>query len=319
MIRPSVILAALSAAGAIGCGVPVEEVSQVARAASAGTPNGGVVLTPAGLVHKECLHEIPVGSSVKRDGTVALPNGKVVTLPECPFPSARVDGSGPIPNVNSWVADVQAPAFTNSFGFNWFNGLNASFSVPSAPASYVGQTIFFFPGFSPSDNSEIIQPVLQYGPSGAGGGRFWGVANWYVPRSGPAMHDTLRQVAAGSTISTSMRAGGITCPNSGVCEWTVGYMMPGFAATDNFQTKTVMRTAFKAALEAYNVSNCNQFPAAGRTNFFNVFLSMPGPQTFNQNDVTGIVGWGGFIFQPITPACGYNAQNTSATTAELDY
>ena len=44
------------------------------------------------------------------------------------------------------------------------------------------RTIFLFNGIQ--NSTSIYQPVLQWGPSAAGGGNFWTVASWYVDGAG---------------------------------------------------------------------------------------------------------------------------------------
>lgn len=60
----------------------------------------------------------------------------------------------------------------SSFATNW--------DVPDKPSSNHGQTIFLFNSIEPAKGDAIIQPVLQYGPSAAGGGTYWAVASWYL-------------------------------------------------------------------------------------------------------------------------------------------
>jgi hypothetical protein len=49
----------------------------------------------------------------------------------------------------------------------------------------------------------IIQPVLQWGPSAAGGGAYWAIASWYVGGSG-AVYSALQTVAPGDSIFGNM-------------------------------------------------------------------------------------------------------------------
>ena len=56
-----------------------------------------------------------------------------------------------------------------------------------APATRSRQTIFLFNGIQNTGaNFGILQPVLQYGSSAAGGGAFWSIASWYVTSGGQA-------------------------------------------------------------------------------------------------------------------------------------
>lgn len=60
----------------------------------------------------------------------------------------------------------------SSFATTW--------KVPAAPTTNHQQTIFLFNSIEPASGNAILQPVLQYGPSAAGGGSYWAVASWYV-------------------------------------------------------------------------------------------------------------------------------------------
>src|SRR2546429_6181885 len=47
----------------------------------------------------------------------------------------------------------------------------------------------------------IYQPVLQWGPSAAGGGSYWSVASWYVGgQDGVAFHSNLVRVNPGDVL-----------------------------------------------------------------------------------------------------------------------
>ena len=52
----------------------------------------------------------------------------------------------------------------------------------------------------------ILQPVLQWGNSPAGGGSFWAITNWFVgsPETGIALHGPLVQVNSGDILQGIM-------------------------------------------------------------------------------------------------------------------
>jgi hypothetical protein len=52
-----------------------------------------------------------------------------------------------------------------------------TWTVPAAPSTHSDQTVFLFNGIQ--NSTMIYQPVLQWGPSGAGGGNFWAVT-WKI-------------------------------------------------------------------------------------------------------------------------------------------
>jgi hypothetical protein len=74
----------------------------------------------------------------------------------------------------------------------WNNGTGTTISVfkttwkvPPDPQTTGKQTIFLFNGIQNyGSNFGILQPVLQWGPSAAGGGQYWSAASWYVTSGG---------------------------------------------------------------------------------------------------------------------------------------
>ncbi|KAJ7697207.1 hypothetical protein B0H17DRAFT_1130514 [Mycena rosella] len=50
-------------------------------------------------------------------------------------------------------------------------------AVPPAPATYHGQTVYLFNAIN---GEGVVQSVLAYGPTPAGGGELWFVASWYL-------------------------------------------------------------------------------------------------------------------------------------------
>lgn len=80
-----------------------------------------------------------------------------------------------------------------------------TWTVPRNPATKSGQTVFLFNGIENSgSNFGILQPVLQWGPSAAGGGDHWSIANWYVSAGGDAYYSSLVDVAPGTVLTGVM-------------------------------------------------------------------------------------------------------------------
>src|ERR1700735_749232 len=78
-----------------------------------------------------------------------------------------------------------------SFRTNWV--------VPPVPATDSGQTIFLFNGIQ--NSTMIYQPVLQWGPSAAGGGNYWAVASWYADgQGGKSFYSSLVRVNPGQVL-----------------------------------------------------------------------------------------------------------------------
>jgi hypothetical protein len=77
---------------------------------------------------------------------------------------------------DQWVAyaywDNSDKLLITSFTTTW--------TVPDVPATDNGQSIYLFNSIEPTNGGGIIQPVLQWGPSKAGGGSYWAVVSWYI-------------------------------------------------------------------------------------------------------------------------------------------
>jgi hypothetical protein len=144
-------------------------------AQSANQP-GAQVLTPVGYRDSAKVHRVPAGYdlNIMSDGHIRVANRTTGDFTDFPRPEAS-QARVPFTD-NGWA----------TFAW-WFNQTNSPVSyfdttwlVPPAPKTYNGQTLFQFNSIEPGDGTSILQPVLQYGPSAAGGGEYWAVASWFV-------------------------------------------------------------------------------------------------------------------------------------------
>ena len=241
-----------------------------------------LVTTPTGLVHASCIQEIGEGDTIDDDGLVTRPDGTTYQLPECEHDTmplrddmqrqrAAVEAtgesvtldSGVVPTDNGWIE----AAWWHSP--HWMKHLAGNFVVPPAPSNKGSQTIFFFPSFEPAAGTAIIQPVLQWGPSAAGGGKYWAIASWYV---GPkrTVHGPLKRVSVGDRLGGTVT--GSACTSAGRCTWTITTHDSTHAATSTIKLKTgeVFTEVQGGVLEAYRVDHCNKYPSNGVEAFFNL-------------------------------------------------
>jgi hypothetical protein len=287
-------------------------------------------LTPFGRLHRDCIVDVSDDEAVitNSDGDrVAADRRLPRRYNHCQHAAKdarglnRTSGGSRTPNTNGWVESVDT-TFTNSYGFSWFNKLSGAWSVPTAPTSYVGQAIFLFPSLEPAAGTAILQPVLQYGVSAAGGGQFWSIASWYLSSTGNAFHSGLLNVGGISSVTGSVVAS--NCATNGQCDWQVktSYRLGLTTVSTTLNTTALesFRLAQKAVLEVTGITNsCSQYPATTTTTFSNIVLTMPGPGTTNFNDVTNIVPWQTHVTPGLMPSCGFAASSPSATTATLVY
>jgi hypothetical protein len=168
----------------------------------------------------------------------------------------------------------------------------------------VGQTIFIFDGTENSLQTDIIQPVIQWGPSSAGGGPFWALASWYVTPSGSFLVSKLLTISVGDQISGTLSASGCV---SGSCRWTIK------GADTTAGTSTTLRVAridsqkhAVLTLEVYGVTACGDYPAEGSTMFIGLRVNSASPSS-----------WTKMIFH--NDGCGERIKVSSPTSVTLFY
>jgi len=135
------------------------------------------------------------------------------------------------------------------------------------PADEGIQTLFLFTGMQ--DNyglvrdasvTNIIQPVLQFGTSEAGGGTYWSMASWYVDSNGNAYYSALTNTMSGHTIQGNMARNNM----NRVWEIDTIDTNTNMGTTLNIATNTTEPYAF-VTLEVYSVSSCGEYPTGTDT------------------------------------------------------
>lgn len=93
------------------------------------------------------------------------------------------------------------------------SAFRTAFSVPEAPLDNTDVTLFVFPGMQPSKGlpyKAIIQPVLQWGTSSAGGYAGWSVGSYFV-RGAPTtglefgVYSDFRPVTSGQDLAAVIK------------------------------------------------------------------------------------------------------------------
>lgn len=139
-----------------------------------------IVLTPGGRYPAEKVHHISADTrlSFRRRDLFEI--------------VARMSGPPPVPPRRLPRATPGDPAVAHpQFTSTW--------TVPAAPKVDRGQTIFVFDAIQRSPT--IYQPVLQWGPSAAGGSDRWSVASWYSDAaSGHTFYSDLVDVEPGDVL-----------------------------------------------------------------------------------------------------------------------
>jgi len=213
-----------------------------------------LVLTPGGYMPEECVHEVPNGATLLERGGDTL---EVITLEgeQLSFPVCRGRGG---------IKDSGWNTYVTSEGVD-FSSFSCEWKVPAEPIEYNDQTLYFFSSFMDILQNEIIQPVIQYGPSPAGGGPFWGIASWWVNSTDNALYSPLITIDTGNqilgTISINAQSNWII---TGVVNETLTTTL-----------KVVPQAAQQLAtftMEVYNADGCGEYPDDSGISFYNYNL-----------------------------------------------
>ena len=253
------------------------DLSGLERALSPKAPRvrAGLVVTPGGYRDQSLVHQIdpghkidlstgrlriihPLGHEVadygvleqRPSGTPLMP-GNVAKHPDL-VPSL---GTGWIVYA-SWSNNTGHPV--SKFISRWV--------VPPPPSSSDGQTIFLFNGIQ--NSTMIYQPVLQWGPSAAGGGNSWTVASWYADgQGGVAFHSNLVSVNPGDEL-----IGLITQTGSQNDLFSYNCEFDGIANTGLPIANVQELTWCIETLEAYGLQKCSDYPDTNFTAFYGIDL-----------------------------------------------
>lgn len=239
------------------------------------------VLTPGGWRPKSDVHELTPDQVVNvENGRLTIIDKKSRTLirdlgPITPTKqttrknglartSSVETGPHPAPLTDQWIV---YSTWTNASA-NPISYFKARWTVPAAPSTNHGQTIFLFNGLTPLDNAFILQPVLQWGVSSAGGGAYWSITNWYVGTS-TVLSMPLVEVSPGQVLDGIMTLTGDTGSNRNYQSAFTGY--PSQTLTVN--NVGTLKVA-DVTLECYGVQAFTDYPATSHTDFTTIEIRL---------------------------------------------
>jgi hypothetical protein len=308
----------------------------ISRGASAKT-----VVTPFGEADDSCVHETPMGGAIDvQTGDVRLGDKVVDHFPPCavswqlqvPYASRY---KLPSPTLQgTWVTWTNAEWPLIS-GQNYpFDGFYAYWTVPTNPQPPSGDNPveFFFNSLTNTqyNNSEgvgcpsgsmLIQPVLQWGASSAGGGQYWSIASYevYGCSGSPACqtgctigHSPIVNVAQGDVIWGSMWQTA-SSPDT----WEI-YTEYTNSSTSGYTYNTIYNipntwdkfgSAQGGVLENY-ITACDDLSTDNSITFYEdgAYVADPSWSSSYEVDYYGanLLTWSGYNANYPSPSCSYN-------------
>jgi hypothetical protein len=229
------------------------------------------------------VHELEAGHHISTKGgrvlIIETATGKVIKDLGEAGNSGESEGGHPasfaprprIPGIpdTGWIENAQ-----------WRNGstepiiyFSTTWAVPPPPSSSDNQTIFLFNGMQPDSGAHILQPVLQWGSSAAGGGDYWSITNWYADgQGGAAAFKPLIQVQPGDVLR-----GVMSCTGQSGAKFNYKSSFVGYPAVDVAQTDADELTWAFETLECYSLTRCSDYPDAPLTAMYDIEIKTGTP------------------------------------------
>jgi hypothetical protein len=317
----------------------------------AATHGGSQTPTPGGTVPVNCSHLVEEGATVLA-GAILHADGTRQDVPGCAPSDGGVSGAdlslappdlsprpdlaapldlstppdlataadlgGPITSPVDMASSATSPGvggwteWTNLVLPSGASFLEVRFVVPPVPTQAGSQTIFLFPSFTGDTNPPIIQPVLQWGSSAAGGGPYWAIASWYLDANANAYYGKLVRVNAGDVIDGKMA--GTSCKNAVCASWTItttDVTQPTLTSTLTTKAGGYAYTQVQGGvIEVYDVSSCGQYPG-GPIQFSDLVLKDENGAALTPQWIQGSAN--------LIPSCSYGITTPSSSEIDLAY
>lgn len=279
-IKVLIITSLLVAASTAGT---AQASTQPSASASASAPSAGAdsaqaayqaalkspdwVRTPEGLENKSCVQTIPAGATFDQPtNSILLASGaKEKAAAPCAYPQLTPTGQVPVTGASSPAASFsygwQAYSYWNSP--NWLEGVNSTYTVPSAPS--VGGTYDYFFSSLQGAGPSIVQVVLEWDQNQ------WNVLDEYNWNGGDKRSPTTIPVAPGDKILTTVLAS--NCQTNGNCTWSLDGTdeRTGQSADLSINAGQPFTQADGGVMELPQQSGtsvaCDQLPASGSMDF----------------------------------------------------
>jgi len=260
-----------------------------------------LVLTPGGFRDRSLVHQIQTGRALVATQEHFLQLDRATNQVDLVLERLLLHGQ--VPTLGSgWIAYAY---WSNGTGTT-FRRFTSKWKVPPSPSSSADplQTIFLFNGIqNTGTNFGILQPVLQWGTSAAGGGPSWSIASWYVTSGGQAFHTQLVPVSEGDVLTGTM-----TLVSSDGIHFNYLSEFEGVAATKLPVQNIAELTWFNETLEAYAIVDCSDYPNTTSTPFSDIVLdSAAGPLPLAWTSVSQISD------------CGQHAVSSAPSEVDIIY
>jgi hypothetical protein len=223
-----------------------------------------VFFTSRGKRKASQIRRVPGGSKVRRAGTgwemLKLGMQSWTSIPGVPLAADEAAAGGGWQSWCTWNNGTPQPIA--SFEARW--------TVPVAPVTANGQTIYLFNGLLDAGGTHILQPVLQWGRSPAvGSTNAWGLSSFWVGGQNEMMFTTdWVAVAPGDVVTGRMT---VNPQDNGLVSCTTEF--DGHPATQLTAENLPPLVECVLTLEAYATGAGAPYPAVPFTEFDGVVVA----------------------------------------------
>ncbi|KAJ7334807.1 hypothetical protein DFH08DRAFT_1019419 [Mycena albidolilacea] len=239
------------------------------------------VLVPGGYRAKANIHAIPARGSLVLVGNeihVLAANGTIMDKVPSRHDTPARGKPGQLPLTPRTQTGPIAYAYWANAPCAWpISSFATTWEVPPVPETNNGQTLFLYNHIEPNLEAEVLQAVLQYGASAAGGGSFWSVSILYS-RGLEVFATPSFPVNPGVTLNGNITLTGPVDPTSATFNYTAQFTnIPG-ASMDVVDASRL--TFATMTLEARNIAVLSDYPS-GTTVFSDINLELANGTTPN--------------------------------------
>lgn len=241
-------------------------------------PQDEIVNTPFGPALKSKVHYVPINCHLnnKKNTQVQMVKTKSGSI------------VGVYGNLNRTKKSIEINSYKDGWNTYAVYGkyiidkpstyFSAKWIVPSPPKES-DQLLYFFNALLGMDFLEngnhfdhIIQPVLQWGLSPAGGGKYWAICNWYV-NDLDYFHDSLIVVNSGTLLEGVLKQ--TSTSNN---RFSYNSSFSGYPTGLQVDDLPQLQLAY-VALESYKAESSDEYPTNQKIKFFDIHLDTDAKNT----------------------------------------
>src|SRR5664279_1548626 len=226
------------------------------------------VYTPFGPVLQSNIHYVNNNHQIIiKNGKVLIINSKSSSIDSVIEKSIQKKGneiSALTKYTDGWNTYAYSPKRPTYFSTKWI--------VPPPPKENRGQLLYIFSALfgreflSDSGFSDhIIQPVLQWGLSAAGGGNYWSICNWYVAGEN-YYYDSLIKVNQNTTLEGIIKRS--YCSDT---SFNYESSFSGYPTSLHANNLPLLEIAYEA-LESYGADKYDEYPENEKIRMFDIHI-----------------------------------------------